>query len=95
MGRAGGIPAVEGRSHCWRGRQSAARASFFKGTQESSRERRLSRAQVKSTEEHRGKPFQEQAEADAREGHATGSKMLKSPPPPDSSPNICSLREES
>lgn len=82
MGGAGGIPAVEGRSHCRRGRQSAARASFFKGTQESSKERRLSRTQVKSTEEeHRGEPFQEQAEADASEGQATGFKMLKSPPP--------------
>lgn len=81
LGRAGGILAVQGRSHCRRGRQGAARASFFKGTQESAKERRLSRAQVKSTEEeHRGKPFQEQAEAEPSEGHATGSKMLKSPP---------------
>lgn len=81
IGRAGGILAVQGRSHCRKGRQGAARASFFKGTQESAKERRLSRAQVKSREEeHRGKPFQEQAEAEPSEGHATGSKMLKSPP---------------
>lgn len=49
---------------------------------------------LKAQQEHRGKPFQEQAEADAsEEGRVTGSKMLETPPP-HSFPNICSREKE-
>lgn len=87
MSRAGGILAVEGRCHCRKGRQSTPCKSFiFQGypricQREMSVPDSRQDCVLKALQEHRGKPFQEQAEADASEGHTTGSKMFKSSPP--------------
>lgn len=66
MGRAGGILAVEGHSHCRKGKQSSRCKSFlFQGYP---RIREGETSVRDSLQEQRGKSFQEQAEADASEG---------------------------